>query len=138
MNTQDHYNQIFLPKQKAGSPVSWRDVAVRIDNEPERVIDYMLENDLQQTWGLLHASDTAQSIGQGMSFKPNYNQAKGSLILLLAKQDYATLNDIIKKFRININTRNITTDPALLRELENIQAIKMMPDGRYGFLIEEK
>ena len=137
MQTQDHYNNVLLPKQKSGSPVSWRDVAVRIDNEPEKVIDFMCENDYQQVWSLLHSSDTPQTIGKGMSFKPNFNQAKGSLMLLLAKQDHATLNSIIKGFRINMNTKNITTNPSLLRELENIQAIKMMPDGAYGLLIEE-
>ncbi len=138
MNTQDHYQNILKPKQKTGSPVSWRDVAVRIDNEPDKVIDYMVENDINQLWSLLHSSATPTSIGRGMSFKPNANQAKGTLTLLLAKQDIPTLNSIIKAFRINMNTRGLTTNPALLRELENIQAIKMMPDGKYGFLIEEK
>lgn len=130
-NSKAQYEK-FLAKQASGSPVSWGDVAARLDNEEEAMLHYMVENDLNQVWRLLHQSDTPSSIGRGMSFAPDRSRAEGELKLLLVKQDNKTLAPIVEAFRINMNANNYTTNADLIRQMELLQTISMK-DGGYGF-----
>ena len=134
-NSQGAYEN-FLAKQRSGSPVNMRDLAARLDNEESVLLKFMVDNDLDQLWSLLHKSDAPGTIGRGMSFTPNRNKAEGELGLLLAKKDYATLNDIIVNFRLNRGTRNYTNHPDLLREMENFQTIVVRENGQHGFNIQ--
>jgi hypothetical protein len=133
-NTQGQYER-FLAKKRNGSPMTWPDLAARIDNEEEPLLHYMVENDFPQLWRLLHQSDAPGTIGQGMTFTPNKQRAEGELKLLLVKRDFNTLNDIIKHFRINMNTKNYTTNPDLIRTMEQFQTIVMDKNG-YKFNVK--
>lgn len=134
-NSQGKYDR-FLAKQRAGSPVDFGDLAARLDNEEEALLHYMVENDFVQLHKLLHHSDAPGTIGQGMSFTPDKSKAEGELKLLLVKRDFDTLNSILNRFRINMNTRNYTTNPNLIREMELLQTIVMGNDGRYKFNVK--
>lgn len=136
-NSQGQY-QRFLAKQASGSPVTIGDLAARLDNEEEALLHYITENDFPQLWRLLHHSDAPGTIGQGMSFTPDKNKAQGELKLLLVKRDFNTLNDILKHFRVNMNTKNYTTNPELIREMELLQTIVMDKDGKYKFNVQFK
>lgn len=133
-NSKTQYDR-FLAKQKAGSPVTWEDVAARIDNEHDALFSFLVENDFPQVHKLLHHSDAPGTIGRGMSFTPDKKKSMGELKLLDIKRDYGTINDILKHFRINMQTKNKTTNPDLLRALENLQTIVMRTDG-YGLNVK--
>lgn len=140
MNTQQDY-QYFLQKKAKGLPMSVRDIAVRIDNEPEHILGFICDNDAAQVHALLHHSDAPGRIGQGMSFTPDGKKCFGELKLLLAKRYFNTINDVLKNFRINMNAKNYTGSRELLRELELIQEIREFPAsvlGRSGYGFTKK
>jgi len=129
-NSETQY-QRFLAKKDSGSPMHYEDLAARIDNEEEALLDYLIQNDFPQMWKLLHASNSPDSIGNGLGFTPDKKRLEGELKLLLVKRDYDTLNDIISNFKINLRTQNFTVDPSLIREMENLQTIVVGQDGLY-------
>ncbi len=133
-NSKGQYDR-FLAKQRSGSPMDFGDLAARLDNEEEPLLHYMVENDFPQLWRLLHHSDAPGTIGQGMTFTPDKNKAEGELKLLLVKRDFTTLNDIIKHFRINLNAKNFTANPELIRHMELLQTIAMDKNG-YRFNVK--
>ena len=134
-NSETQY-QRFLAKKESGSPMGYEDLASRLDNEEEALLDFMVENDFPQMWKLLHASGSPDSIGSGLGFTPDKKRLGGELKLLLIKRDYKTLNDIISNFKINLRTQNYTVDPSLIREMENLQTITVGEDGFYRISVQ--
>ncbi len=131
-HTQDLY-EALQKKMQLGDAVNWRDLAVRIGHEEMALFDYMCTNDLIQVWALLHASDAPFFIGKNADFMPDKKLAMGELDQLRIRKDFKDLNDIIQAFRINMGTKNFTTNPEFIRQMENISLITMNSDGKYSF-----
>lgn len=121
--------KILEQKIRQHAPVTYREVALVIATHEQTLLKFLADNDPAQVYRLLHESDSSMVIGNGASFIPNKKRVEGELKLLVVKKDYAVLNDIISKFKINRSAQNITGNTRILKELQNIGAIKETDGG---------
>ena len=132
MDTSQEYQKV-LQKKEIGAPLSWRELAVYITNQPDGILMYIADNDFAQAYTLLHHSDSVMRVGAGANFFPEKGRVIGELKALLAKEDVATLNDILSNYKINLKAGNITSNNNMVTALRDIDAIKPGADGNYQF-----
>lgn len=129
MDTSTEFQEV-LRKQKAGIPVSYREVAVIIANDEHSFLQFLADNDFPQVYRLLHHEPDSQLVvGETAKFSPDKKRVEGELRLLLDKKDNQTINSVIDKFVFNPNTRNVTSNAKVLECLRDIEAIKATPEG---------
>ncbi len=131
MDTSREFAHV-IEKSKIGAPVTYREVAVTIANDEKSLLKFIADNDPVQVYGLLHRSDAAMTIGKNANFLPDAERVKGELALLLAKKDFATLNDILAHFKVNNTAKNYTSNQKVLASLSDIGATSFK-DGSYKF-----
>lgn len=128
MTLQDEFKAV-LSKQKTGSPVSYRDVAVAIACDEQTLLKFLTDNDYVQVYKLLHQTNAPLSIGNNAGFIPNKKRAESELHLLQVKNDTTAINDIVSNFRINLNTENYTTQQDIINNLSGMGVITMTDTG---------
>lgn len=127
MNSKEF--QEFLDKKASGTPLNLRDIASAVGEDEQTLLKFMVDNDYEQVWRLLHMSDAPLVIGKTATFVPNKARAEGEIHLLFVKKDFNTLNQVITQFVLKPNTNNWTSDQALLQCLEDNGTIKPTQSG---------
>lgn len=122
-------------KINSHSPLTYREVALMIGNHEETLLKFLSDNDYQQLYSLVHHSDAPMTVGNGASFVPNKARVEGELKLLLDKKDFATLNDIVSKFRLSPSV-NYTGNSQLISEMVNAGLLKTDNTGKYYFNVK--
>lgn len=128
MDTRSEFEAV-LEKKKKGIPVTMREIAVCIGNDPHTLLKYMVDNDYAQVHKLLHLSDSRMVIGKNASFKPDKRRVEGELRSLLTRQQWDTLNQVTDHFVINISADNYTSNPELIQKLADIKVVHMTENG---------
>lgn len=132
MDTSREFQKV-LDKQSQGLPVTMRDVAVVIANDPETLLRYMVDNDYVQVHKLLHLSDAPMLMGKNASFRPDKKRVAGELKSLLTRNNFKVLNQVTDFFVINTDTDNYTSNPELIQKLCDVGAVHKTPTGEYEF-----
>lgn len=118
-----------LQKRAKGIPVTMREIAVLIGNDPATLLKYMVDNDYIQVHKLLHLSNSNMVIGKNASFKPDRKRVEGELASLLTRKQWDTLNQVTDYFVINENADNYTSTPELIQKLCDIQVVHSTENG---------
>lgn len=129
MANLDSEYQIVRAKNTMNKPLSYRELAILIACEEPRLLKFIADNDPIQAYKLLHISDAPMVIGHNADFAPNAKRVDAEFYNLLKKKDWNTLNQIISAFRVNMNVNNYSTNQNILRELRNMGALVMTPNG---------
>ena len=128
MDTSVEFQRV-LDKKAKGIPVTIREVAVCIGNDPHTLLKYMTDNDYTQVHKLLHLSDSKLVIGKNAGFRPDKKRVEGELASLLVRKDWNTLNQIVDNFVVNLTTDNYTSKPELIQALTDIQVLSNTENG---------
>lgn len=128
MDTSREFQNVLNKKQN-GMPISYRDAAVVIGNDPETLLKYMVDNDYVQVHKLLHYSDSKVLIGKNAKFTPNKKAVSAQLATLLIRKNWKVLNQLVDNFVVNLTTDNYTTNPQLIRALQDIQVLAVTENG---------
>lgn len=128
MDTSREFQNVLNKKQN-GMQISYRDAAVVIGNDPETLLKYMVDNDYVQVHKLLHYSDSNVLIGKNAKFNPNKKAVSAQVLTLLIRKNWKVLNQLVDNFVVNLTTDNYTTNPQLIRALQDIQVLSVTENG---------
>lgn len=124
MDTRTEYQQVLI-KHRDQVPVTLRDLAITLANNNADMIQYLLDNDYQQVYRLLHeAPGIAMSVGRNASLIADKTRARAEMLALLGKKDWEDLNYVLGQFQINLQANNWTSHADLLEKMRDIELIK--------------